>query len=118
MEKKPIFLSLLIKRIGSKKAKIIVWYSYGWPHSLSFNVLHTIKSASAPKNNIYAIKKKPLVVINNIATKDLDHSPNKIAERSHISIIYTFLNLFLAFKRMYTENIFAAITYINPTIEP
>lgn len=41
-----------------------------------------------------------------------------MAERSVISIISILLNLFLAFKRIYTENIFAAAIYINPIIEP
>ena len=71
-----------------------------------------------PKNITYAIKKQAFVAIKRIDIHGLVHSPYNLAARSQISTIYSLLNLFLAFKRMYTQKMFMRIMYTKPIIAP
>jgi len=50
IEKKPMPLSLLTKRIGSKMSRIIKEYTFFQPQSKTFHVLHINWSVWVPKN--------------------------------------------------------------------
>ena len=66
IEKNPMELILLNKRIGNKIVNIINEYSIGCPQSLALNVLQTNWSVWVPKNITYAIKKQALVQIKRV----------------------------------------------------